>query len=167
MSLSIIVAISENYCIGKQGTLPWHIKEDLKHFKQITTGHTVIMGRKTWESIPETYRPLPNRNNVVITSQPTYPLPPHVTRYTSLQEALQAHAQNICYIIGGGQLYQEAFPLVDTLHVTHVHKHVDGDTFFPKINPNEWQETERQDHKEYSFVTYKKIIKITPLKRSN
>lgn len=156
MSLSIIVAISENYCIGKQGTLPWHIKEDLKHFKQITTGHTVIMGRKTWESIKEAYRPLPERTNVVITSQPTYQLPPHVKRYSSLEEAIQAHTHEICYIIGGGQIYQEAFPLVDTLYVTHVHKYVDGDTFFPKINPNEWQETERQEYPEFSFVTYTK-----------
>lgn len=157
MSISIIAAISENNCIGKNGELPWHIPEDLKHFKKITTGKTVIMGRKTWESLPEQYKPLPQRKNIVITRQSHYSVPLHVEVYASLDIALSTHQEDDICIIGGGEIYKAALPLADTLYITQIHNQVDGDTFFPTISPQRWQEISKESHDTYSFVTYKKI----------
>lgn len=156
--IALIAAISENNCIGKSDTLPWYIPEDLKRFKKITTGHTVIMGRKTWESIPEKFRPLPNRTNIVITRNTAYPVPEGVLLYHSVEEALK-HVEGDSMIIGGGEIYAQSIDLADTLFITHVRGIIEGGTaFFPTIDPAIWKETEREDHEHFSFVTYTKKI---------
>ncbi len=154
--IALIAAISENNCIGKSGTLPWYIPEDLKRFKKITTGHTVLMGRKTWESIPEKFRPLPNRKNIVITRNTTYPVPEDVQRYHSVEEAL-THEKGDIMIIGGAEIYAQSIDQADTLYITHVRTFIeDGTAFFPTIDRTIWKETEREEHEHISFVTYKK-----------
>lgn len=155
--ISIIAAISENNCIGKDGDLPWHIPEDLQHFKAVTSGKPVIMGRKTWESIPEKYRPLPDRTNIILTRQADYTVPDGVLLFSNIKEAIDSQsAAEETVIIGGAQIYTMAMPKADTLYITHVHQTVDGDTFFPDIDMDSWKETKREDHQEYSFVTYER-----------
>lgn len=157
--ISIIAAISENNCIGKDGTLPWHIPADLAHFKQHTTGKTVLMGRSTWESLPAAVRPLPNRTNIVITRNNAFPLPPKVERYTDIKAAIQAHSSDTSelMIIGGASIYEQTIELVDRLYITHIHDTiVDGDAFFPPIEPTIWKEMKRDDHINFSFVTYER-----------
>jgi len=154
--IALIAAISTNNCIGKDNTLPWHIPEDLKHFKEITTGHSVLMGRNTWESIPDKFRPLPNRHNIIITSDKDYALPEGVEKHTSLDEALTAYKDKDVYVIGGASIYKQTIDRADQLYITEVHKMVDGDTFFPEIDTHMWQEVEREKHDGFSFVVYKK-----------
>lgn len=152
-----VVAIAENNCIGKDGTLPWHLPEDLKHFKKVTTGKIVLMGRKTWESLPEKFRPLPNRKNIVITRNESYAVPQDVNVYNTIDAALAAHTGEDIMIIGGGQIYAQTMDAADTLYITHVAQSVDGDAFFPEIDSAHWKEIERDDREGYSFVTYTRI----------
>ena len=154
--VTIVAAVARNGCIGKDGGLPWRIPEDMKRYRQITMGKVVVMGRKTWESIPENFRPLPGRTNVVVTRQATYPLPSGVERFGSLDEALAAHAHDDVVVNGGGAIYAAAMPRADVLDLTHVHRDVDGDTFFPPIDPVVWTETLREGHGDFSFVTYRR-----------
>ncbi len=155
--IALIAALSENSCIGKNGTLPWHIPEDMEHFRKLTNGKTIIMGRKTWESIPEKYRPLPHRKNIIITRNTDYSVPEGVTIYHSIEEALE-HETGEIMIIGGGELYAQSIEKADTLYITHVRGIIeDGTAFFPVINPATWKEAEREDHEHFSFVTYTKI----------
>lgn len=157
MSISLVAAISKNNCIGKNGELPWHIPEDMKRVKELTTGNVVVMGRKTWESIPEKYRPLPNRTNVVITRQEDYSVPQGVFVYASVEDALEAHKGEHIIGFGGQMIYEHLMPRADTLEITHVDEHVDAcDAFFPSIDLDAWKETKREDHNGFSFVTYKK-----------
>ena len=138
--LNIIVAVSENLAIGRAGDIPWHIGDDLRYFKRITSGNTLIMGRRTWESIG--CRPLKNRRNIVVSR--TLAAQEGLEVATSLEAALQmAAADAEVFIMGGGQLYREAMPLAERLYVTHVHTVIDdADTFFPVINPLCWSLTE-------------------------
>ncbi len=155
--IALIAAISENNCIGKSGTLPWYIPEDLKRFKKITTGHTVLMGRKTWESIPEKFRPLPDRKNIVITRNTTYPVPRGVVLYHSVEDALK-HEQGDIMVIGGAEIYAQSIDRADTLYITHIRTCIeDGTAFFPTIDRTIWKETDREEHEHFSFVTYKKL----------
>lgn len=156
MSLNIIAAIAENNCIGIKNQLPWNLPEDLKHFKKITDGKTVLMGRNTWLSLPEKFRPLPNRKNIVISFDPINNLPDGVLCYNNLDEALEKHKNEEVFVIGGGMMYQQTIARADMLFITHVHRVVAGDVFFPKINGDIWSETERVDYPEFSFVVYKK-----------
>lgn len=158
MNLSAIVVIAENGAIGKNGDLLCHLPADLKHFKNITMGHTIIMGRRTWESLPK--GALPGRKNVVITRNAHFEAP-GAEVYHSLEEALQATAADgQRFIIGGGMLYKEAFHLTNTLHLTRMHASFpDADTFFPEFSMDEWEEVSREDHNadernpyDYSFV---------------
>ncbi len=158
MSLSLIAAIAENNCIGKSGGLPWYLPEDLAHFKKVTSGKTVLMGRKTWESLPEKFRPLPNRKNIVITRQSDYPVPADVECYGTIDEALTSHKDETIMVIGGAEIYKQTIDQANTLFITHIHKIIDGDAFFPEIKKNLWQETEREDRDGFSFVTYTKHI---------
>lgn len=162
--IHIVAAVSENNAIGKDNKLLWHLPNDLKYFKQLTTGHPVIMGRKTFESIG---KPLPNRYNIVITrNKPENNLHENVTYCPSLNEAINTARkkdENI-YIIGGGEIYRQALPITDTLYITKVHTQMAGDTFFPEINTEQWQlvskETYFKDEKhafDYSFLIYRKI----------
>ncbi|MFH1621418.1 MAG: dihydrofolate reductase [Patescibacteria group bacterium] len=155
--INIIVAIAKNNCIGKNGQLPWHIPEDMKHFKELTNGKTVVMGRKTWESLPEKFRPLPDRLNVVVTRQAGYQVPVGVLVFPSLESALAAYKNDETFVIGGAQIYTQALPQTDRLYVTHVDQVIDGDAFFPAIDPLIWKELERDEHEGFSFATYEKI----------
>lgn len=143
MILSIVVAIAENNAIGKDNQLLWHLPADLKHFKDITSGHTIIMGRKTYDSIG---RPLPNRRNIVITRNRELDLPgTEVTN--SLDEALQlCAAEEEVFIIGGAELYKHALEATDRIYLTRVHHSYDADTFFPEIAHGTWKETSIENH---------------------
>jgi dihydrofolate reductase len=155
--VTIVAAVARNGCIGKDGRLPWHIPEDLQRYRKVTMGKVVVMGRKTWESIPEKFRPLAGRTNVVVTRQPDYLLPAGVERFASLAAALAAHAGEEIVINGGGAIYAEAIPFADVLDLTHVDRDVDGDTFFPAIDPAVWRPMWREDHGGFSFVTYERV----------
>ncbi len=154
--LTLIAGIAQNNCIGNNGTLPWHIPEDLKHFKELTTNKTVVMGRKTWESLPEKFRPLPNRKNVVITRQTDYSVPEGVIVFSSIEDAFAQLATEDIFIIGGAELYKQTIDHADALEMTHINQTVDGDAFFPQINAETWREISREDHDGFSFVRYEK-----------
>jgi len=147
IDITIIVAVAENNAIGKNNDLLWHISGDLKRFKQITTGHTIIMGRKTYLSLPK--RPLPNRRSVVITDIPEECIPQVETAY-SIDDAVQLADKNKeNFIIGGGMVYNQFLPLANKIYLTLVHKDYDADVFFPEINYSEWEITETEEHKDH------------------
>ncbi|KMQ73701.1 dihydrofolate reductase [Marinobacter subterrani] len=168
MRKALIVAMSRNRVIGRNNNLPWYLPGDLRYFKQATMGKPIIMGRKTWDSIG---RPLPGRMNVVISRNETWEAPTGTVAAKSLQEALvKAEAQaeleggDEVMIIGGGQIYAEALPMVDRMYVTLVHAEVEGDAFFPEVNWEEWEEIGREDFSasdnnpyDYSFVVYQRL----------
>lgn len=161
-NLAIIVAIAQNGIIGctdenGRGALPWHLPEDLKHFKETTSGHPIIMGRKTWESLG---RPLPNRRNMVITRQGDYTAT-GAEVFGGLPEALAAVGNTTAYIIGGAELYRQALPLAGQLLITEVGMNAEGDTCFPPFG-QEWQETSRCAQLSatglpYALVRYERI----------
>jgi dihydrofolate reductase len=155
MSFSIIAAVAVNNVIGVKGGLPWNIPEDMKHFKELTMGKTVLMGQNTWESLPEKFRPLPGRKNVVLTLLPEYPVPEGVEVFHSLEDAFAAHTEEVM-IMGGAMVYRQTLPMASKLYITHVHRTVDGDVMFPVIDPSIWKETSREDHDGFSFVTYER-----------
>lgn len=161
---ALIVATAENGVIGRQGQLPWHLPLDLKHFKLLTLGHPVLMGRRTWESIG---RPLPGRANIVVTRQPDWVAPGCEVTH-SLAEAVALAATRpggelVC-VIGGSEIYQAALPAVDVVYLTEVHHTVpDGDAFFPALPPSVWREETRERHEAdekhayaFSFVTLRR-----------
>ena len=161
--LSLIVAISENNAIGKAGDLLCHLPNDLKHFKELTTGATVVMGKKTFFSLPR--RPLPNRRNIVLTRDKDFAYDNTEVAHSiqELQSMIQADEQ--VFIIGGGEVYRQFMPLVDLLEITHIH-HTweDADTFFPEIDSTVWEciseERHEPDEKHtfaYTFATYNKL----------
>jgi len=136
MELSIIVAIAENGVIGGGNKLLWHIPEDLKRFKRITSGRSLIMGRKTFESIG---KPLPNRRNIVISRNPDFRVE-GIEVANSLNAALElTKTEDEVFIIGGGEIYRQALPLATKLYITRVHAYFDGDTYFPEIPMQQWQ----------------------------
>jgi dihydrofolate reductase len=152
--LTLIAAVAKNGCIGKNGALPWRIPEDLKHFRELTTGKIVVMGRKTWESIPEKFRPLPDRTNVVVTRQIGYAVPAGVETYPSVEEALTWHDADDVMVIGGADIYRQTIDIASRLEITEVDQQVDGDAFFPEIKTDAWRETSREPHDGFAFVTY-------------
>jgi len=153
--ISIISAISKNNCIGKNGQIPWDLPEDMKHVRELTTGHVIIMGKNTWESIPEKFRPLPNRKNIVICDKAGYAVPESVETYATIQQALDAHPNEEIFGFGGGGIYREMINIAETLYITHVDKEIENcDVYFPEIDPSLWKETAREDHTGFSFVTY-------------
>lgn len=143
MTLSLIVAVSENGVIGRSGDLPWHLSADLRRFKQLTMGHTLVMGRKTYESIG---RPLPGRSSVVITRNTAYHAQGCRT-VSSLDAALQvAGDDSELFVIGGQQIYRLALPYADRLYWTQVHAEIEGDTFFPEVDWDAWEIIENERH---------------------
>jgi len=152
--LSIIVAVAENNVIGKDNSLIWKLPRDMRHFKETTTGHYIIMGRKTFES---NGRPLPNRTNVIITRDKDYKAEGCVVVH-SLDDAIrEAKEDSEAFIIGGGVIYDLAMPLVDRIYLTKIHHSFEGDTFFPEINMEEWVVSEKRDFEpdeknEYPFT---------------
>ncbi len=159
MDIVLVVAMSENRVIGRDGDLPWKISADLKHFKAVTMGYPIIMGRKTWDSIG---RPLPGRENIVITRNRDFKAD-GVVRASSVEEALNRcrdAGADKAMIIGGGQIYADVIDLADTIELTEVHEVVNGDTVFPEIPSAVWREVARERHPAipdtqpaYSFVT--------------
>jgi dihydrofolate reductase len=156
MIVTIVVAISENNAIGKNNQLLWYLPADLKHFKNITTGHTVIMGRKTYDSVG---KPLPNRRNIIITHQDITIEGCEVVK--SITDALAlSTAEEEVFIIGGAEIYRQSIHLTNRIYLTTVRQSFDADAFFPKIDYREWKETAREDHQPdeknklpYSFIT--------------
>lgn len=146
MKLISIAAIAENNGIGKNNDLVWHLPDDFKRFKSLTSGHYIIMGRKTFESFP---KPLPNRTHVIITRQENYQAEGQLI-VNSLNEAIAAVPKNEekAFIIGGGEIYKQAMSRVDILEITHVHTSVEADTFFPEIDKNKWKVTTEEFHPE-------------------
>ena len=149
MEVSIIVAVSINGVIGKDNHLLWDLPDEMAHFKKTTNGHSVIMGRKTWESIPKKYRPLSNRTNIVVSRDPDY-VAENAFTFTSLEDAIlfaDIKDTEKTFIIGGGQIYKEAIDnnWVDTMYVTQVNENISGDTFFT-FNPNNWASSGRIFH---------------------
>ncbi|MCX6233819.1 MAG: dihydrofolate reductase [Bacteroidetes bacterium] len=141
-NISIIVAIAENNAIGKDNQLLWHISDDLKRFKKLTSGHTVIMGKRTYESLP--LRPLPNRRNMVITDIPGEIIEGCVMAY-SIEDAIEkCDGDKENFVIGGGSVYRQFFEYANKLYLTKVHQAFDGDTFFPVIDFSNWKLMEEQ-----------------------
>lgn len=161
--LSIIVAKAKNNIIGKNNTLLWHLPEDMKRFKEITTGHTIIMGRKTFDSIGKA---LPQRTNIIFSQNPDFRVEEENTKIVhsmlEIQEYIEDDKEN--FVIGGAMIYNLLMPYVKKMYVTEIHKEFEGDTFFPRINPEVWKEVGRekgpQDGEnsfEYDFVIYERI----------
>ena len=149
----LVVAIADNGVIGKDGAIPWHISEDMKRFKALTLGHTIVMGRKTWDSLPK--KPLPGRVNVVVTRQTDWQAEGAITA-SSLGQAT-AGTSGTVMVIGGAEIYERAMPLASRIELTEVHKAFDGDARFV-LDRTGWHETAREDHVtpdglRYSYVT--------------
>lgn len=162
--LVLIAAVAKNGVIGKDNALPWQLPEDLKHFKALTTGHVVIMGRKTWESLPERFRPLPGRLNIVVTRNADYAAP-GATVVHSLAEALTfgvgKTAPISLFVIGGAELYAHALPLAQRLELTEIDAEYPGDVRFPDLDRAHWHETQRESGVSaaglrYAFVRYER-----------
>ncbi|MBG0858163.1 MAG: dihydrofolate reductase [Bacteroidales bacterium] len=157
--ISIIAAVSEDLGIGKDNKLLWNIKEDMKRFRKLTMGKTVIMGKKTWESLPR--KPLPGRKNIVITDKPGERIKDALTVY-SIKDALdKCEKDEEIFIIGGGSVYRQFMPLARRLYITHVHKKKPADTFFPEIDPGIWRAAYKKEIKPseeedlpYTYIVY-------------
>lgn len=160
--LTLIAAAAENNAIGKDNDLIWHLSDDMKRFKELTSGHHIIMGRKTFETFP---KPLPNRTHIVITRQHNYRVPDGVIVVSNLHDALDAARNDKQpFVIGGGEIYEQAMPLADKIELTRVHADFpEADTFFPKVNSAIWKEVDVKTHSKdennehpFSFITYKR-----------
>jgi dihydrofolate reductase len=154
--LSLVVAAGENNEIGKAGRMPWHLPADLKHFKALTLGKPVIMGRRTYEAIG---KPLPGRRNIVVSRKPGYVVPDCEVVASFTDALVLAAGVMEIMVIGGGEIYREALPRAQRIYLTRVHEYFDADTYFPAIDPSEWREVRREDHavdahndRAYSFV---------------
>lgn len=159
MSLSIIVARAENGVIGKDNRLIWHLSDDLKRFKSLTMGHAIIMGRKTFESLPKV---LPGRMHYVLTGSRDYEAPEGVRLFHSVEELLSALPEDENFVIGGEHMYREMLPYADTLYITEIRKSYEGDAFFPDFDGKEWELVEKEAAPgdiPHDFCIYKRIKK--------
>ena len=160
MQINMIFARAANGVIGNNNQLPWHLPEDMAHFKQLTQGCPVIMGRKTWDSLPVRFRPLPGRANVVITRQPGW-LAPGAQTVSNISQAIAlCHASPEVWIIGGAQIYALAEPLAQRVEVTEIAQDFEGDAYAPTLGP-QWIEASRERHTSsnglnFSFISYNK-----------
>jgi len=158
--ITIIVAVSENLVIGHRNTLPWHISEDLKNFKKITLNHSVIMGRKTFESIG---KPLKYRRNIVISRNKNLQIS-GVEIVSSLDDAIcLAKSEDEVFIIGGEQIYEIALPIATNMFITKVHSTIEGDAFFPNFDENQWKKLTQNDLEseegiKFSFISYERAL---------
>ncbi len=159
--ISLIAAVAGNHAIGKDGQLLWHLPEDMRYFRETTRGKPVIMGRKTWESLPDSFRPLPGRHNIVVSRNPAYQAP-GATLAGSLEEALRAAGEaDEVFVIGGAELYRQAFPVACRLYLTEIAQDFAGDAFFPEVLPENWQEISRKARQGtsgpvFSFAVYQR-----------
>ena len=148
MIVSLIAALSQNRVIGKNNDLPWHLPDDMKYFMQTTKKHTVIMGRKNYDSIPEKFRPLPNRTNIIITRQKDFSAP-GCTVIQSMQEAIdlaRSAKEDEVFIIGGSEIYQLGLPFTRRMYLTEIQAIIQGDTYFPAFPATDWKEVSRVHH---------------------
>jgi dihydrofolate reductase len=143
MTVSIVVAIAENNAIGKNNELLWYLPTDLKHFKQITNGHPIIMGRKTFDSIG---KPLPNRRNIVITRSAGLEIPGAEVCHTLAEAIALCKAEKEVFIVGGAEIYRQAINNTDKIYLTRVHAQYEADAFFPEIDQKEWKEVDTEAH---------------------
>jgi dihydrofolate reductase len=157
--VAVVAALARGGVIGRDGGLPWSLPEDMAHFREVTIGHPVVMGRKTWESLPTRFRPLPGRRNIVVTRNPVWSAA-GAERAGSLEEALAlaGEAERVS-VIGGGELFSAALPIADELLLTHIDLDIEGDTFFPRWSG--FAETAREEHVTqdgvpFAFVTYRR-----------
>lgn len=166
MIISSIAAVAQNSVIGKNNQLIWRLPADMKYFKDITEGHCVITGRKNYESIPEKFRPLTNRTNIVVTRQKNYSAPGAIV-VNSIEEAIEVarkKGETEVFIIGGAEIYKQTMSVADKIYFTAVHQSFEGDAFFPEIDANKWKEVSRkampadEKHKyAYTFCVLEKI----------
>ena len=164
MRLALIAAVARNGVIGRGGELPWRLPEDLQHLRRVTMGHPVIMGRKTWESLPARFRPLPGRRNIVVTRTPAWRAQGAETAQ-SIDAALTLASESArAFVIGGGELYEAALPRADELVLTEIERDFDGDARFPAWDRSLFREVERARHRaappddfDFDFVTYRRI----------
>ena len=172
--ISIIAAASKDMVIGKNNDLPWHLPTDLKKFKKITEDSFVIMGRKCWESIPEKFRPLPKRDNIIISRDPDYEAV-GATVINDLETIIRVFKNDgevgEVFIIGGAQIYKEAFKHADKLYLTQIFNDVEGDTYLEGLDFNEWVLTETSEHLiendiEFRFTTFEKLSNVTRKKKN-
>jgi dihydrofolate reductase len=152
MTITVLAAVGANLVIGREGTMPWHLPQDLAHFKAVTMGHTMVMGRKTYDSIG---RALPGRRTIVITRQDSWHAP-SVEVAHSLPEALALAGPADVFIIGGSEVYRQAMPFADQMLLTEVDRSPEGDAFFPTFAPEDWRQTAREPHDGFAFVTYER-----------
>jgi len=164
----LIAAMARNKVIGRGKDIPWHISEDFQHFRERTLGYPCVMGRKTFESLPKNVSPLPKRENIILTSQTDY-APPKTTvfhNFDKIIEYCQKKDTKKVFVIGGASVYNLGMKVADTLELTLIDKEFEGDIFFPKINPNQWELTRKKDsqginlktgeHLKFSFLVYKR-----------
>jgi len=156
--LSLIVAIAQNRVIGADNALPWHLPEDLKRFRALTTGHHIIMGRKTYDSLNKL---LPNRTTVIVTRNPQYKVPGALIAHSLADAIKQAVNDDEVFLIGGAELYRDGLNLADKLYLTEIDASFEGDAFFPEINLAEWVEIHRETHVSekglpFSYITYQR-----------
>jgi len=165
MIVSLIAALAKNRTIGKDNDLPWHLPDDMRYFMQTTKNHYVIMGRKNYDSIPQKFKPLPNRTNIVITRKKDF-VAPGCMVVNSLEKAInlaREASQTEVFIIGGAEIYKLSLPDANRLYLTEINTEIDGDTFFPEVKKNEWNEISRKHHNkdekhlfDFDFVIYDK-----------
>lgn len=161
--LSAIAAMSTNRVIGNKNQLPWHLPADLKHFKAVTSGHPVLMGRKTYESIG---KPLPNRTNIILTRTTNYSAPDCLIIHNveaAISMAVELEMDEI-FVIGGAEIFKQLLPQIQRLYLTHIHHTFDGDAFFPELNMDDWKEVSRERHHadeknkyDYSFIVMERV----------
>jgi dihydrofolate reductase len=161
LKVSLVAAVARGGVIGRDGGIPWRLPEDLARFRELTMGHPVVMGRRTWESLPDQFRPLPGRGNVVVTRNPEWSAQ-GADRVSSIEDAFDLlEAEPEVFVIGGGEIYAAALPHADALLLTEIDAEVEGDTTFPAWNRAEFEEVSRGSHvsedgTRFAFVTYER-----------
>jgi dihydrofolate reductase len=161
VKVALVAAVARRRVIGRDGGIPWRLPEDLARFRDLTMGHPVVMGRRTWESLPDRFRPLPGRANVVVTRSTEWSAP-GADRGASVEDALRLlEGEPEVFVIGGGEMYAAALPYADELLLTEIDAEVEGDTTFPAWDPGEFEEIFREEHSaadgtRFAFVTYRR-----------
>ena len=158
MKIVLIAALTRELVIGREGTIPWHYPADMRHFRRITLGHPVVVGRRTFESFPR--RPLPGRTNIVLTRNPAYQVPEGVISCRNLEEAVawcSERGAGKLFVLGGAEVYREVLPVADEMVLTWIPEEIKGDTFFPEWNQEEWEVVDSREEDGLRFVTYRRI----------
>jgi dihydrofolate reductase len=170
VKISIVVAAAENNAIGKDNRLIWRLPNDMKFFKEKTIGHCIVTGRKNYESIPDNFRPLPGRTNIVVTRKKNYQAPGAIVVHSledAIVEATKRGETDLC-VIGGGEIYRQSLNLTDVIWLTRVHHEFDAHVFFPALDPTKWKITWREEHQAdekhayaFTFLKYERINTVS------